>query len=46
MALAPLAAEARGTHEFVTTFLARWGKALGRDGRHRGARPNGRRQRA
>jgi hypothetical protein len=46
MALAPLAAEARGTHEFVTTFLARWGKALGRDGRRRGARPNGRRQRA
>ena len=38
MALAPLAAEARGTHEFVTTFLARWGKALGRDRRRRGAR--------
>jgi hypothetical protein len=38
MALAPLAAEARGTHEFLTTFLARWGKALGRDRRRRGAR--------
>jgi hypothetical protein len=38
MALAPLAADTRGTHEFVTTFLARWGKALGRDRRRRGAR--------
>jgi hypothetical protein len=37
MALAPLAAEARGTHEFLTTFLARWGRALGRDRRRRGA---------
>jgi hypothetical protein len=38
MALAPLAADTRGTHEFVTTFLARWGRALGRDRRRRGAR--------
>jgi hypothetical protein len=37
MALAPLAADARGTHEFVTRFLARWGEALGRDRRRRGA---------
>jgi hypothetical protein len=33
MALAPLAADARGTHEFVTRFLARWGETLKRDGR-------------
>jgi hypothetical protein len=46
MALAPLAAEARGTHEFVTTFLARWGKALGRDRRRRGARSQSRNGRA
>jgi hypothetical protein len=38
MALAPLAADARGTHEFVTRFLARWGEALTRDRRRRAAR--------
>jgi len=38
MALAPLAAEPSGAQEFLTTFLARWGEALGRDGRRRGAR--------
>ena len=30
MALAPLAAEAATEHEFVTTFLTRWGEALQR----------------
>lgn len=38
MALAPLAADAAGTHAFVTRFLARWGEALMRDRRRRGAR--------
>jgi hypothetical protein len=38
MALAPLAADTRGMHAFVTAFLARWGEALGRDRRRRGAR--------
>lgn len=34
LALAPLAAEAATEHEFVTTFLTRWGEALHRSLRH------------
>ena len=36
--LAPPAADATGTHAFVTRFLARWGEALTRDRRRRSAR--------
>jgi len=38
MALAPLAADAGSTHDFLTRFLSRWGEALKRDRRRRGAR--------
>jgi hypothetical protein len=39
MALAPLAAETAGQHDFVTAFLVRWGEAVERSGaRRRGAR--------
>ncbi len=37
MALAPLAAEPAGHHDFITTFLARWGEAV--------ERPRGRKRR-
>jgi hypothetical protein len=30
MALAPLAAEPKDAHGFITTFLARWGEAIDR----------------
>jgi hypothetical protein len=39
LALAPLAAEPGKGQEFLTEFLARWGRSLGRDRRRRGARP-------
>jgi hypothetical protein len=39
MALAAVAVEPAGTQEFLTTFLARWGEALGRDRRRRRGRP-------
>jgi hypothetical protein len=39
MALAPLAVEPERAQEFLTTFLARWGETLGRDGRRRQGRP-------
>ncbi|HEY3120022.1 MAG TPA: hypothetical protein VGL15_05320 [Vicinamibacteria bacterium] len=35
MALAPLAADARGAQEFLTRFLMRWGQALSREGGRR-----------
>jgi hypothetical protein len=35
MALAAVAVEPAGTQVFLTTFLARWGEALGRDRRRR-----------
>ena len=35
MALAAVAVEPAGTQAFLTTFLARWGEALGRDRRRR-----------
>jgi hypothetical protein len=35
MALAPLAAEPANEHDFITTFLARWGAALDRPKRRR-----------
>ncbi|HEY3120020.1 MAG TPA: ATP-binding protein [Vicinamibacteria bacterium] len=35
MALAPLAAEPGGVHEFITRFLTGWGEAVSRDGRRR-----------
>ena len=35
MALAPLAVEPKDVHDFVTTFLARWGEALDRPRRRR-----------
>ncbi len=38
MALGAVAVEPSGMQAFVTTFLARWGEALGRDGRRRQAR--------
>ncbi len=38
MALAPLAAEPAGHHDFITTFLARWGEAV--------ERPRGRKRRS
>jgi hypothetical protein len=39
VALAEVAVEPAATQEFLTTFLARWGEALGRDRRRRQARP-------
>jgi hypothetical protein len=39
VALAAVAVEPAGTQEFLTTFLARWGDALGRDRRRRQGRP-------
>ena len=39
MALAEVAVEPTGAREFLTTFLARWGEALGRDRRRRRGRP-------
>jgi hypothetical protein len=39
MALAAVAVEPAGAEEFLTTFLARWGEALGRDRRRRRGRP-------
>jgi hypothetical protein len=38
LALAPEAAEPALASVFVTTFLTRWGEALGRDRRRRGAK--------
>ena len=38
MSLSTLAAEPGKSQEFLTEFLARWGEALGRDGRRRGGR--------
>jgi len=35
LSLAPLAAEPAQTQEFVTTFLSRWGEAIGGPGRRR-----------
>jgi hypothetical protein len=35
MALAEVAVEPAGTQAFLTTFLARWGEAVGRDRRRR-----------
>jgi hypothetical protein len=35
MALGAIAVEASGMQGFVTTFLARWGEAVGRDRRRR-----------
>ncbi len=35
MALGAVAVEPAGMQAFVTTFLARWGEAVGRDGRRR-----------
>jgi hypothetical protein len=35
MALAAVAVEPAGTQAFLTTFLARWGEAVGRDRRRR-----------
>jgi hypothetical protein len=35
MALADVAVEPAGTQAFLTTFLARWGEAVGRDRRRR-----------
>jgi len=37
LALSPLAVEPREEHAFVTAFLSRWGEALGRPRRRRGA---------
>ena len=42
MALAAVAVEPAGTQAFLTTFLARWGEAVGRDRRRRQPRPPGR----
>ena len=39
MALAAVAVEPAGAQAFLTTFLARWGEALGRDRRRRRGRP-------
>jgi hypothetical protein len=39
MALAAVAVEPAGAEAFLTTFLARWGEALGRDRRRRRGRP-------
>jgi hypothetical protein len=39
MALAAVAVEPSGAQAFLTVFLARWGKALGRDRRRRHGRP-------
>jgi Histidine kinase-, DNA gyrase B-, and HSP90-like ATPase len=39
MALAAVAVEPSGAQAFLTTFLARWGEALGRDRRRRRERP-------
>ena len=39
MALAAVAVEPSGAQEFLSTFLARWGEALGRDRRRRKGRP-------
>jgi hypothetical protein len=39
LALAAVAVEPSGAQAFLTTFLARWGEALGRDRRRRKGRP-------
>ena len=39
MALAAVAVEPERRQEFLSTFLERWGDALGRDRRRRKARP-------
>jgi hypothetical protein len=41
MALGSVAVEPAGVQAFVTTFLARWGEAVGRDRRRRRPRPRG-----
>jgi hypothetical protein len=41
MALAEVAVEPAGTQAFLTTFLARWGEAVGRDRRRRQPRSGG-----
>jgi hypothetical protein len=41
LALAAVAVEPSGVQDFLTTFLARWGDAVGRDRRRRQPRPSG-----